>query len=574
MSGWSQKILRRASFPLLSALFFGLVTVAMTWPMAAALGDHYTSRQDFYLNLWILDHVAEVVSDGRIDFYRSEMIYHPVGTGLESLPMSLVQTLPAVPLTLAFGPLVAFNLLVLISFWFAGFAASLWIRSLCGDSVAALMGGVMFSFAPYHYLYIPQIGMAAIGFLPLFFLADLWYSRQGGCARGLLAGGALGLVGLGAWYYGIIAGLAAVVLSVVRLARKDGLPTRDRVLSEACYWLGCLVVLAPVVLRILPAYVGQAHAEGGAERVGMGLIMESFKGTPVTVALWSFCGIATLALAAVGCLSKRRVAGLMALVVGFFVLSLGMRVSFGELSIPLPYAVLTNLPVVSAIRFPDRFFVMVLLGLAALAAFGAQRLLVRVEHKPWICALLIALPLAEFWPGTLQGVSAPADVPVPAAGEGHAGAVVHLPLTYKHLDGETLYHQTRHERAVAGGYLTRPDPGVVARLMRDPALGAFAGRPADILPVDLAQRLRDSGIAFVCVHRRPAVAGAEVEDASMLGPFSLSGGSFLRQRLFPVYGQLRAMREAARRLEARLTERLGEPSAVTDQAAVYEVPLP
>lgn len=105
-------ILRHTSFPLVSALFFCITTVAMTWPMATALGDHYSSRQDFYLNLWILDHVAQVVSDGGLDFYRSEMIYHPVGTGLESLPMTLAQTLPAVPLTLAFGPLVAFNLLV------------------------------------------------------------------------------------------------------------------------------------------------------------------------------------------------------------------------------------------------------------------------------------------------------------------------------------------------------------------------------------------------------------------------------------------------------------------------------
>lgn len=120
-----------------------------------------------------------------------------------------------------------------------------------------------------------------------------------------------------------------------------------------------MTVLAPIVIRILPAYVGQAHSTGGAERAGMGLIMENFKGTPVTIALWAFCGFTTLLLAVVGSLSARRVPGLMALVAGFFVLSLGQSLSLGDVKIPLPYALLQDLPVVSAIRFPDRFFVMV-----------------------------------------------------------------------------------------------------------------------------------------------------------------------------------------------------------------------
>src|SRR5262245_49501500 len=103
-----------------AALFFALVTVVVTWPMAVAPGAFYSSRQDLYLGVWDLAWVGDWVAHPSSPLFHTDLLLYPFGTGLEVQPLSLFQSLGAAPLTWALGPLVAFNLLALASFWFAG----------------------------------------------------------------------------------------------------------------------------------------------------------------------------------------------------------------------------------------------------------------------------------------------------------------------------------------------------------------------------------------------------------------------------------------------------------------------
>jgi hypothetical protein len=369
----------------------------MTWPLAADLSAHYTSRQDFYLNLWILDWVARWLTEPGLALFRTDALYFPLGTSLAAQDLTLVQTIAAAPLTLAYGPVVAFNALVLLSFWLAGFAAALWIRALTGDAGAGLLGGAIYTFAPYHMLYMPQLGMVAIGFIPLFLLADLSYTRAPTSWRAARAGLALAVVGLGAWYYGVCAGLVALVLSGRRIARAGASGRVHVALCECALWATCGLVLAPVVVQMLPAFLDQPALAGGDERAGMALIMPGFKGTPSTVALWAFLGFVPLALAALGARPLRRSAGPLAMALVFLVLSLGESVTWGTIRISLPYAWLQVLPAVSAVRYPDRFVLMTQLGLAALAGYGVVEIRRRWRPSRASVAALILLPLVEFW---------------------------------------------------------------------------------------------------------------------------------------------------------------------------------
>jgi hypothetical protein len=552
----------------LAALFFLCATLAMTWPMASRLSDHYSARQDFYLNTWNLWWVAKALTEKGAELWRTELLFHPLGAQLQSQPFSLLQTVPAVPFTLAFGPVVVFNALVLLGFWFGGFAAALWMHALTRDAAASLLGGALFTFAPYHYTYLAELNVVATGWMPLYLLAATALWRRPGAGRAALAGAALGAVGLSCWYYGVATGLLALALSAARLRRAGRDGVRGAAAIELAHWAACAALIAPVAMRMAPAFAALSSEEE-TEKLGMGLLMERFKGTEVAVGLWSYAGFCTLALAF--CAPRRHRSALWLMAAVFAILSLGARADLFGASIPLPYAWLQAIPLANAVRYPDRFFALAQLALAALAACSAAELRRRI-HLRLLVPGLIALALLELTPGRLTNARDVEALPVPERSDADAGALLHAPVTFFLGDGEQLYHQIRHGRPIAGGYVTRPDPPSVARQRSDPAIGPFALPKAVPLGAELPDELRELGFGYICVQREPLVEGAGKERRTFFGPFSATGKAFLSQRLFPTYPVHERMRANAVHWEQDLERLLGAPLAQTKKAAVYRIP--
>ena len=312
-----------------AALFFALATVVLTWPMALRPGELYGSRQDLYLGLWDLWWVGDWVAHPRAELFHTELLLFPFGTGLEVQPLSLFQTVLAAPLTHAFGALVTYNLLVLTSFWFAGWMTFVWVRAWTGDELGACVAGVVFSFSPYHFTYLPELNLLPVGMIPLYLWVALRLQRAPSRKRALLAGAALAAVGLCDWYYGLATGLVALVLSARRgFARSSaaGEPhpaerawpeetrpeeTRfeksrsERLQLEALHWGATALLFLPVELRRAPGFLGREFLPG-AEREGMAFVMPSFKGTSYTVWIHCYAGVLALLLGALGCLAFRR----------------------------------------------------------------------------------------------------------------------------------------------------------------------------------------------------------------------------------------------------------------------------
>jgi hypothetical protein len=571
-------VIRRffSSYPTSSAIFFLFATLVMTWPMALAPGAHYSGRQDFYMNVWNLWWVARAFTESGVALFHTPLLHFPDGAGLEVQPLSLAQSIPAIPLTLALGPVKAFNLLVMLSFWFAGWSASLWTREVAGRNEAGLVGGAIFAFAPYHYTYFAQLNLVCVGFIPLYLLAALHLGRKPTAARATLAGVALAAVGLGSWYYGVIVGMVAVVLSAVRLFGGPRESRQARAGIEALHWVSCLILLAPVVARILPSFVGAEYLEAPATS-GMGLLMERFKHTWATMSLWSYAGLVTLSLAAFGAVAWRRSRALVGMVAFFFVLSLGARLTLGPVSVPMPYALLEKFPVLDAMRYYDRFFVLCQLGLAALAALGVSRVLDRVEErraswKPAVAAVLLILPLAEFWPGGLPSTTVDVTLPVPVERAGDEGAVMAIPTYFKHWDGEMMFHQVRHRRPVVGAFITRRDRALPRRFREDSAIGPLLGKPPSSLGGDLSVQLGREGFSHVYVQRRPLANGTPPEVHGVYGPLSIFGRTYLRQRLFPTYPSHADMAERSAAWEEALRPILGPAVAENSLASVFRVP--
>lgn len=570
-------------FTLRAALAAALAAVLLTWPLAARPDAFFSSRQDCFLGVWDLWWVAAAVGDPARELFATAALFFPGGADLASQPFSLLQSVPAVPLVEAFGPLVAFNLLALASFWLAAWAAALWARPLCGSDLAAFLGGLAFAFSPYHYLYLPELNLVAIGTVPVYLLAARALDRRPGAARGAVAGLALAAVALGSWYYAIAVGLAAAGLSLRRLARRDVPPAR-RAAAELAQLAVAAAVLAPVVLELWPS-LADPPAPSQAEREGLAFLMEGFKGTSATVALPVLVGWIVLVLGAVALVRPRGRGLPLALALGFLVLSLGESARVLGADVPLPYALLQHVPGARAARYPDRFFVVASLGFAALAACGAADLARALERRRRGAGraaglVLVVLVAAESWPGMLPCSDSARLAPVPDRASPPPGAVLHAPTTYRNLDGELLLEQTRHGRPLAGGYVTRPDPGLVAERRADPLLGPFALRAPVDLPADLARGLRERGFGLVVARRagavEPPVSLREPSSGPRVvwGPFSLAGRAFLHERLFPPYPLHAELAASAAAWEAALAQRLGPPIAEGPGGAVFAVERP
>ena len=562
---------------------FCALAVVMTWPMLIEPAALYSTRQDYFLGLWDLWWVAQAATNSALSIFHTSLLYFPFGTGLEVQPLTLLQTLPATPITLWLGPLISQNFLIVFSFVLAGWGAAMLIYAVAGSEVAAVAGGIIFAFAPYHYVYLPELNLVSIGFIPLYFLATHSLARDPGLLRSLLAGIALAAVGLSSWYYGVAVGLVALVLSGHRLSASDPDMRIAQVKYEAAHWGLCGLVLAPVVLRMLGGF-DLTEASPPSAIAGVSLWMEGFKGSKTEFALWSYVGILALAFAAFGIYPMRRSRSWIALVLVFLVLAWGERASIGNFEFSLPLAWLQRLPLMSAVRYPDRFFVLVQLGVAVLAGLGVARIHARVSSagaraRVWLAPLILILLLAEYWPGALTALSPPVGPAIPvapssslAAGE-LAGGVFHIPTRFRNLDGELMYLQLTHRRPIAGGYLTRRKQGRALGYYRDPVLRWLLTKTAPGRPPDgVARVLAEKGFAYVVVHKRPLSAGAQPVPHRIAGPFSLGARTYLAQRLFPHYRNHGLTESTSRAWISALHGLLGTPVEDTEVAAIFRVP--
>lgn len=222
--------------------------------------------------------------------------------------------------------------------------------------------------------------------------------------------------------------------------------------------------------------------------------------------------------------------------------------------VPTPWALLRYVPILGAARMPSRFSILVMLGIAALAAFAVRDLSARARRPRILVAAISLVLLAELLPAprTLHSAEVPSvyriirDDPRPVR-------VLDLPFGLR--DGLTShgnttaawqYYQTLHEKPILGGYLSRLPSGDVDYYWSRPLLKTLmtlsAGHPVGPASRDRAiasaRELRgEYRIGYVVVNTRtaPAELVEFVREAFALrlvgtdGPFDLYRSLLLDQ---------------------------------------------
>jgi hypothetical protein len=386
----------------------------------AASGDHLQTSYRF----WLVGHQLERGEAPWIDPYSFQPLVEPQVV-LGGWPYGL----PFWPLDAAWGPVVAWNVLLLLVTFAAGVFAYLWLRELDLPPAAAALGGLAFELAPYRLL---QSGGHLLGWAAVLLPLALWAferSRRAETARAARLWGALAAASAvsiplsGQLHLALGALPFLTVYAAVRYSRA------------ASFWAWGGVLAGAVAGLVAEAVV----VGGSTESEGRSLAeVAYYSASPLDiVSRWRLHGperfvylgwlLPVLAVAGLVLLWRRRrglaiVLGLAALVP--VLLALGTNLPFYEtlrdVFPPLRYP-----------RVPARFLPLANLALAALAAVAVAAATSRLvgRRRTAVAAAFLAFVAADLLVFPLESSEAdPDNAAYAALAESGAGRVLGLPI--------------------------------------------------------------------------------------------------------------------------------------------------
>lgn len=204
-------MLKAKWFPhFIAAVFFCILTLGMTWPLALHLHTHVTTGQQPaltvpYLNLWTLSWNHHWLK-GQIANYWDANIFFPHLKTLAYSEPQLGTAILTFPVVLFGGNTVlAYNLALLVFFFAAGmavYALCWWILGRVKElsqihrCIAAITAGILYAFTPYMFREIGVLQLLATPFPPLCLLGLHLFFHQKRWSAALLFSASF----LGCWY--------------------------------------------------------------------------------------------------------------------------------------------------------------------------------------------------------------------------------------------------------------------------------------------------------------------------------------------------------------------------------------
>ncbi len=547
--------------------FFLLLGIALTWPLITRIvtdlpgGAHKDGLEDAYQNVWNLWWTLEALRHPT-NLWVTDRLFFPDGPNLLFHTLSPANTLPAAPVTALWGPIAAFNVVALASFALGGLGMWLLARPRVGAG-PALLAGIVYVASPFHMAALVtdgQLQIFALHWLPWysFFLLELLRpdATQAWRRHALLSGFLLVLIAWTDWYYTLF----MLIFSLAALAWR--LPAFWR--AGACAEQQAAGVrLKRIGLQLIPrlALAGLVFALGAGPLIGAMLLeaartnyvaslppsdpwrlsadLVAYLVPPRLHALWGtapwawgvgydvnrrfYLGLGVALLATLALLRRPAIRPWALAALGFGLLSLGpaLRVNGADLGVPLPYALIADLPLVRLTRQPDRFNVLVTMALGMLAGSGAAVLGARLRRpaaRVALLALLGVLLLLDYWPAPLV-----TRTPLPPAFLANlpadAGALVEYPFHVErpYRDAERMLFQTTHGQPISGGYHSReyPQPQLGLPALRDLRAGQLA---SDIVEGDAswAAALGMLGYTHILGYRQQPLGPQSLKPADEL----------------------------------------------------------
>jgi hypothetical protein len=415
-------------------------------------------------------------------------MFYPIGVNLAFYTLTVLNGLLSIPLQFTFGLIPATNLILISSFALSAFGAYLLAKGLkvSRSEIGPFLAGLIYGFSSCKLFYaaLGQFNIASSQWIPFFALALFRLGKRESFKWAIV--GALFLI-FQAWAEMTFASFLLLFLAfyltwALAFRRREPSPL---LLQAALMLLLFLAGISPLLAAMVPDLL----AEGDFFLKGTGFA-EVFSADPVGLFLPTrlhpilgkvvdrfpfphdkgqhlYPGFAVLALSLIGLLGKREARFWLAGAFLFLLLSFGptLHLNGKDTGIPLPFAIIQEIPLFKGNRYPGRYNVMVMLCLAVAASLGAESFLERTKAKAILAfwAALIAfehlsipLPLSDM--RIPEAYKAIASDPEP-------GTVLEIPLAWRNSFRITgtmhpiimfeQYYQTFHHRPILGGNTSR-----------------------------------------------------------------------------------------------------------------------
>jgi hypothetical protein len=469
--------LRAAWRPALAGVGYLGLAVAATWPLAREAGQHVYGHGTPPLNVWAMAHVRHALVRHPLSLFDGNA-FHPYRDSLAFSEHLFVPALLSAPVALLTGnDVLAHNLAALASLALAGLGMYLLARELTGDALAAFGAGVLYAFHTWNINELVRLQILSNQWFPFLLLALVRFFRSGRPAWGFSAGLFYALQSLSCMYWALYAPLVALPALALLYGRRRAEPPR---LWPLAVGLGLAAALTAVFfvpyLRTSRAF---AFSRSLPEPVALDRYLDVLRGNwmyerwlgssvHTNADAAHFLGFVPVALALVGALARRgrfpAFDGVRPLFVGFvvvgLVLSAGPVLKAGPLALdPAPYAFLHRfVPGFGGVRYPERFALLVVLGLAPLAAVGLARLRPRIGTAA--ATGLVALTFLEHLSVPLRLAPLPGGDRIPSvyrwlAGQDDVRVVAEVPEPQYFLDRAgalPMYFSTAHWKRTVQGF--------------------------------------------------------------------------------------------------------------------------
>jgi len=422
------------------------------------------------------------------------------------------------------------------------------------SSLAPFAAGLIFAFAPLRLGYgLAFFNLFNTQFIPFFVLFLIRATRERSWRNAILAGLFFGLNAYIDFQIAAFLALFALVYAAYVLV-SDWRAAR----ASVARWTVAALVAAAIAAPMLAALQQDFDAEGGnyirvfplkysddrsydlvsffvpnarstlyadapLKVVGVNASLKPDDGAPLTPDVQAFVGYVVLALAAYAVLRRWRASRFWFFAALLFaLLSLGpsLHILGNGTGIPLPYALLHEIPILNHIRIPMRYGIMVSFALAVLAAVAISQLQRRddklrstqyasrityflLRGALWLLPFVILLEYAVL-PYPVQALSVPQIYNDITRVPGDF-TILEIPTFHWRGAAATEWYQAVHGKRILRAYTNRIAPGVaeyfgtrgipiVVRSLR--ALEGFDG--SELAPEDIAedQRVRDQVLQF------------------------------------------------------------------------------
>ncbi len=365
-------------------LYLGFALLA-TYPLVLTADRQVYGHGDPTLNLWAMAWVNHQFLIEPFTLFDGNTFY-PHARSLAFSEHLFVPSLLGAPWMAATGNVVlAYNAVILLSLTLAGFGMYIFCRELTGDWWASFFAGLLYAFHTWNVNELLRIQILSNQWFPFLLWALLRFFRSPGWSKGVAVGVFYLLQSLSCMYWALYLPVVALPAALFLYHRFRPAP---RALAPAA--ASVLFALSVTALFAVPyvrndrfyGYRREPPAPLPIDRyfdVNRGNVLyESRLGTArVNQGAAHFLGFAAMGLGFLGVWVRRpesEFSGLRPLFVFFsltgFLLSLGPRIQWGADGIgPAPYVLLYEwVPGFKSVRLPERFALVLMLGLAPLAA--------------------------------------------------------------------------------------------------------------------------------------------------------------------------------------------------------------